>query len=262
MNNNPKPNRSRPHKRNGRRTPRTTGNNLGNQPFTGSSVVPRNRLTNANFLPRRQIVTCKTQMLGFYNTATARQGGIFGVFANSLFEPFNNVSFPLNVTGATASNISLNAAFSITANPIGYSFLSSNYQYYKVRKARLTVEGQPAAGADGCILTGYANEQQQSGFNPIYPASQPGGKVVFMVNGARPKKLVLNGTTPNILGYSSAQFEGLAPTVMGGTPAGTLSWYFNVSWDTCDGAVPAQQINFIFTLEQEVEVSELIIQTA
>jgi hypothetical protein len=239
--------------------------NKQNQSLTrlqGNSYMGRGSLTNPTFLPRRLIVNVKQQMLGYYNTTTAMQGGFFVVAGSSLFEPFGSVATQIGSTGANKSNISLNGAYGVATNPVGYTFINSNYSYYKVRRARLTVEAQPAAGADGCILEGYPSTAQQAAFSPVYASAQPNARQVFAVNGSRPKTLVLETTAQKVLGYSPVQFEGIPPTLTSTSPGATLQWFFNVVWDTCDGAAPAQQINFNINLYQEVEVSELIIETS
>ncbi len=211
-------------------------------------------MTLQSFVPRRTVCTFKQTMFGGYLTATAQQYGFFSVMASSFALPFAQSANNIGTTGLNKSNITLVTGFSTTQSPIGYSLMDVIYAYYKVRRARLLVRCLPIA--DVLLLSLEANPNQQSAVQQNSLGSNPYSKTVVAGPNQKAVEIVLDLSSPTVLGYSASQFEGLAPTIIATSPSTPSQWFFNFQWENFTTGNPAGAIAFEFELIQEVELSE------
>lgn len=212
------------------------------------------RMTLQSFLPRRTICTFKQTMFGAYTSGLAQQYGFFNLMANAFYQPFGTGATLIGTTGLNKSNITLAPGFATTQSPIGYSLMDVTYTYYKVRRARLLVRCLPTA--DIFLLSVEANTNQQSVVQQNSLGSNPYPKTVLAGPNQRPTEIVIDVSTPTITGYSSVQFEGLPPVLMGAAPGSTQQWFFNVQWENYTSSNPVGNAAFEFELIQEIELTE------
>lgn len=211
-------------------------------------------MTLQSFVPRRTIITTKQIEQGAYLTATAQPYGFFTIMASSFAAPFGQGATLIGTTGANKSNITLNSGFTNVQNPIGFSLMDVTYTYCKVRRARLLCRILPVSDILICSLE--ANGSQQSVVQQNSLGANPYSKSVIAGPNQKPAELVLEMSSPTVMGYSAIQYEGLPPTLVGSPPSATQQWFFNFQWQNFTSGNPGGNVCFEFELIQEVEFSE------
>jgi hypothetical protein len=208
-----------------------------------------------NFIPRREFVTVRQEMNGYYTIGTLQPLGVTAIMGNNFDQPFNTATNAIGTTGASKSNITVTTGYNVTDHPYGWTELNTLYQYFKVHKMRLTVSIQPTAITD-VVQAQLAPNTYPSNLFIAQMSSNPKAKTKLCLCN---EKNVLSVTVDvaDLLGYTREQYQGLTPTLMSGSVAASQQAFFNFQWQNLVDGNPSSAIAFTFLLEEWLEVSEL-----
>jgi hypothetical protein len=219
-------------------------------------------------LPQRKIVIVESQWTGYVAAGSMSTTANFAsILPNSLVQPF------LPSTGNTFAAAGAAPAFNGTSsggsntsiNPIGYNYLSGNWQTYKVLEyeCELTVNPQNSGDTTAMSIAPLGDQEQPSTGTWTYfrMAAQRFAKTGRATNGAntRLNTLKYSGPFHRDIGLTKRQWLDFPQTPMGSQPSGndTVA-YFGVFLCTLDGATNAAPVVVDFTLRQVVVVSDPI----
>ncbi len=216
--------------------------------------------------PQRRTVTIETQWTGYIPAGSLTASGNFAsVGINSLYLPFSTASgnTVVNVLGATPFNGVSVAGAAISSNPIGYNFLSSNYNGYKVMdyEVELTVTPQNSGDTIAVSMAPLGNQEQPTTGNWTYyrMAAQQFAQSGRAINGAnsRLNTLTYSGAVHRDLGLTRAQWTAFGGITAMGSQVGSNQYdYLGVFLCTLDGAATASIVCVDITIRQRVTVSD------
>ncbi len=219
------------------------------------------------FLPPRRTVIVETQWSGYVAASNVSTSGNFAsVIVNSLYQPYNTPSsnsFTNAIGGYPFVGVSSGGA-SITASPIGYNYLSSNYNTYKVLEyeVEFTVTPQNSGDTVAMSMAPLGNQEQPTTgtWNFFRMAGQRFAQTGRAVNGAnsRLNTLRYSGKVWVDLGLTRAQWlaTGAPQAIMGSQPTGGNVDYFGFLISTLDGAANGSPVVVDCIIRQKVIVSD------
>jgi len=219
-----------------------------------------------NFLPQRRIVTISTQWTGYIAIGSLTVAGNFAsILPNSLFQPFNPTTGNTfaNVAGAVPFSGTSSGGAVTTANPVGYTYLSTNYQTYKVLEyeVELTVNPQNSGDTAAMSMAPLGDQEQPTtgNWNYFRMSAQRFARSGRATNGAntRLNTLIYKGPFHRDIGLGKRQWEDFPMTPIGAQPSGndTIA-YFGIFLSTLDGAVNAAPVVVDCVLRQRVLVAD------
>lgn len=244
----------KPRKNNNRRRSGQGSSSFGTQSL-GQSI-----------LPQRQSVIVETQWTGYIPAGSVTVAGNFAsIECGSLFmplDPSTSNTFTKSTGTLPFAGTSTGGA-SITNNPIGYSYLSGNYNTYKVMdyEVELTVTPQSSGDTIAMAMAPLGNQEQPTVGNWTYydMSAQRFSRSGRAINGAnsRLNTLKYRGPYNRDLGLSRRQWQDFPMTVMGSIPsANNALGYFGIFLSTLDGAATASPCVVDVVLRQRVIVAD------
>lgn len=251
MNSSNNSSRSKPKKNNGKKR--------GNR-------TPRFQAIGQSILPYRKEVVVSTQWTGSIAAGSLSAVANFAsILPSSLFQPFNTP------TGNTFANAGASPAFkgtsllgsSTTNSPIGYDFLSSNWETYKVVEYEVVYTVTPQSSQDPCVIAmAPLGDQEQPtvgtwGYFDI--CAQRYARSGRAINGAntRLNSLVYRGPVHRDIGLSKQQWLDWPQTDMAAQPSGNnVINYFGIFVASANGATNSIAVLVDVVLRQRIIVSD------
>lgn len=215
-----------------------------------------------NIIPQRKVVIVSTQWTGYLIAGNLSAAGNFAsILPNSLYQPFNPATGN-TVTAATFGGTSSGGA-SVTSTPIGYTYLSTNWQTYKVLDYEVELTINPQNSGDTCAMAiaplGDQEQPTTGTWNFYKMSAQRYALSGRATNGAntRLNSLKYSGPFHRDIGLTKRQWLDFPQTPMGTFPTGNDSVaYFGIFLSTLDGATNANPLVVDIVLRQRVVVSD------
>jgi hypothetical protein len=219
-------------------------------------------------LPSIYHAIVQSQWSGYIAAGNLTSAGNFGNFiANSLLTPYGTGTYPFTQTTGTTPFLGVSTGgAATTANPIGYNFLSSNYNEYKVLdyEAELTVVPQNSGDTVAMALfpTGDQQVPTTGAWTYLRASAQPNARSGLAINGAnnRLNTVKIRGTINRDVGYTRQQWLDINSTGVGSQPGGSGDPvdYLGVYLSTLDGGTNASPVSVIVKMKQRVRMSDRV----
>jgi len=237
-----------------------------NQRRRNGASRPRFQAIGQTILPFRQEVVVSTQWTGSIAAGSlATSANFASILPSSLYQPFNTP------TGNTFANAGAAPAFkgtsllgsSTTNNPIGYDFLSTNWETYKVIEYEVVLTVTPQSSQDPVVIAMAPlgdQEQPTVGSWAYYDiCAQRRSRSGRAINGAntRLNSLVYRGSVHTDLGLTKEQWLAWPQTDMAAQPSGNnIINYFGIFLASANGATNSIATLVDVVLRQRVIVSD------
>jgi len=220
-----------------------------------------------SILPARKTVVVSTQWTGYLAPGTQQTGANFAsINPNSLVTPFLPLSGNTFVASASAYSFrgTTTGGSNVGGNPIGYTFLNTYWETYKVTDYEVEFTVNPQLSGDACAIAMAPlgdQEQPANGSNWSYytMCAQRYAVSGRATNGAntRLNTLRYRGPVHRDLGLTRRQWMDYPQTDMGAQPSGnnTIS-YFGIFLSAIDGSTNVSPIVVDVVLRQRVIVSD------
>lgn len=219
-----------------------------------------------SILPYRKEVIVSTQWTGSIAAGSlATTANFASILPSSLYQPF------LPTTGNTFANSGAAPAFKGTSllgsstsnNPIGYNYLNSNWETYKVIEYEVVLTVTPQSSQDPVVFAMAPlgdQEQPTVGTWTYYDmCAQRFARSGRAINGAntRLNTLMYRGTVHKDLGLTKQQWLDYPQTDMASQPSGndTIN-YFGILLASANGATNSIATLVDVVLRQRVIVSD------
>lgn len=218
---------------------------------TTTTMVNRSRLRDHTVVADRFMTKVSASYCGVAATASLTNSQ-FIIYGNSGLTPFTT---PSNNIGAvfTATQSS-----TIATPPMGWSGLSTLYQSYRVRSARIKITIQPTDVDDTCALIVYPSGSSLFTTPPRIHTNQRYSKYKICTpnNNVKENTIINYVSSHEALGLSQAQYEALPPVPVGQAPPTGYDWYWVVIIDQLDGTTNDANITCLVEVDYYVEMSE------
>jgi hypothetical protein len=256
----------------GKRIPKTS-KTPSKKRKSSSNMVARRRYptsTIANMgmvlVPQRRTVTLESQWTGYIAAGSLTTAGNFAsVGINSLYTPFSTSSGNsfVNIAGSVPFSGTSSGGASTASNPIGYTYLSTNYNGYKVMdyEVEFTVTPQNSGDTIAMAMAPLGNQEQPTTGSWTYyrMAAQPFAQSGRAINGAntRLNTLTFSGPVHRDLGLTRPQWLAFGGVTAMGSQVGSNQYdYFGFFVCSLDGASNANVVVVDCVIRQRVVVSD------
>ncbi len=235
-------------------------------PKRGRQLVPRFQAMGQSILPSRKEVVVSTQWTGSIAAGSLSTTANFASFLPaSIFQPFNTP------TGNTFANAGAAPAFkgtsllgsSTTNSPIGYDFLSTNWETYKVVEYEVILTVTPQSSQDPVVMAiaplGDQEQPTVGTWGYFDMCAQRFARSGRAINGAntRLNSLVYRGAVHRDLGLTKQQWLDWPQTDMAAYPSGNnIINYFGIFLASANGATNSIATLVDVQLRQRVIVSD------
>lgn len=201
--------------------------------FRKSKASTSQLFKSPSILPAKKVVKMVGNMEFFVAVGQGHTAGNYMNFrANDIFVPYSTTYFPTQTVAGLGQPYAMSGTytngFATTIGPIGYTFWTSAYEAYKVKKFRIKVTVQPTNSQDTanvCLLP-LGNDAipntAAANVNMNVFGGQPGAKSKVVSNAVSEagNSLILAGTVADLLGLSYQQWEDQPFTQVGNSPGG------------------------------------------
>jgi hypothetical protein len=182
---------------------------------------------------------------------TAGTNGIFTVYGNSIYEPFNTANLVSGIMSGTQGS-------SVTATPMGYTAIAGLYSSYRVKASRIKISVNPTALTDTCNIIVIPVPQNFNVTNSyeIYNQRYARWKTCSSSNNIKENTIIHYMTSSQVLGLTKRQYDDQLSVATGAAPPALLDWYWEVIYEAGTSVAPASPVIFSIEIDMYVEWSD------
>ncbi len=222
-----------------------------------------------NILPMRKTVVVSTQWTGYLAAGTQSTGSganFASILPNSLVQPFlppTGNNFAATVSAFAFKGTSSGGSTTMV-NPVGYDYLSTNWETYKVTDYEVEFTVNPQLSGDSvCMAMAPLGDQEQPANGAAWTyysmSAQRYARTGRATNGAntRLNTLLYRGPVHRDLGLTRRQWLDMPQTDMANQPSGNNTiMYFGIFLSSLDNSTNVSPIVVDVVLRQRVIVSD------